>query len=326
MGLEHFNKACRPYIFRQLSSQEFDILIIGGGITGASIFRDAVLRGLRTALIEAQDFASGTSSRSSKLVHGGLRYLRHLHFNLVRESCRELNLHLKLNGRLVQPVRFLMPVYRNGSSSPTKMRVAMWLYDAMSGFKSPRPHQFINREDVLTMAPGITSDGLSGGCLYYEAIVSDNRLTLETVKDGVRHGGTAINHAPVVGLIKFDGQTSGVKCRDKLTGRSHSIRANVVINATGVFADRLRRLDGSDVPDLLTLSKGTHLVFAESDIPIKESIVFFSHIDGRALFLIKHEGCFLYGTTDDWEDANPAFPTPSTEDVDYLLESLRRFM
>ena len=206
------------------------------------------------------------------------------------------------------------------------MRVAMWLYDAMSESKSRRPHQFINAEDVLAMAPGITYDGLSGGCLYYDAIVNDSRLTLETVKDGVRYGGVAINHAPVTGLIKIDSRTSGVKCRDKLTGRSNVIRASVVVNATGVFADRIRRLDRSDAPDLISLSKGTHLVFAESDIPVKESIVFFSHIDRRPLFLIKHEGCFLYGTTDDWEDADPASPTPSAKEVDYLLESLRHFM
>ena len=256
MGLDSFNKQSRHHILQRLSSEQFDILVIGGGITGASIFRDAVLRGIRVALIEAQDFAAGTSGRSSKLIHGGLRYLRSLGFRLAWESCHERNLHIRLNKRLVRPWRFLIPLYRGQGDSRFMMRLGMWLYEMMSGFENRRIHQFLSRDETLLEAPGIPVEGLVGGCLYYDAIVSDNRWTLETVKDGVRHGGVAINHAPVIRLLKDSVKVSGVHYRDELGGSTYDARARVVINATGVFSDRIRRLDRADVSNLIRLSKG----------------------------------------------------------------------
>jgi len=325
-GLELFNKRSRPQLFQRLSSEQFDVLIVGGGIMGASIFRDATLRGMQVALVEATDFAAGTSGRSSKLIHGGLRYLRHLGFRLAWESCHERNLNIRLNKRLVRPWPFLIPLYRDRGESRTMMRLGMWVYEMMSGFQNHRLHQFLSREETLLMAPGLPVKGLLGGCLYYDAIVSDNRWTLETVKDGVRNGGLAINHAPVTGLLKDNNKVVGVTFHDQLNGTTREIRSKVVINATGVFADRIRKLDQADVSKLVKLSKGTHLVFAEADVPLAVSIVFFSPIDGRPLFLIKREGCFLLGTTDDWEDTAPDAPTPRQHDVEYLLESLNQFM
>ncbi len=326
MGLELFNKWSRPLLFKRLSGEQFDLLIIGGGIIGASVFRDATLRGMRVALIEAQDFASGTSGRSSKLFHGGLRYLRHLDFRMAWESCHERNLHIQLNKRLVQPWPFLIPLYRGQGESRTTVRLGMLLYEIMSGFKNHRFHQFLSREETLEMAPGLALDALIGGCLYYDAIVSDNRWTLETVKDSVRNGGLAINHAPVTALLKDNNKVVGVTCHDQLGGTTYEARAKAVVNATGVWVDRIRRLDRPDVPNLVRLSKGTHLVFGERDLPLTVSIVFPSPVDGRPLFLVKRDRCFLYGTTDDWEDAEPSTPIPSQQDVEYLLESLRRFI
>ena len=326
MGLELFNKASRPQIFQLLSSEQFDLLIIGGGITGASIFRDAALRGMRVALVEAYDFASGTSGRSSKLIHGGLRYLRDLGFRLAWESCHERNLHVRLNKRLVQPWPFLLPLYHDKGHSRGVVRVGMWLYEMMSGFSSHQFHKFLSREETLMMAPGLQVDGLTGGCIYYDAIVSDNRWTLETVKDGVRSGGLAVNHAPVDGLLKESGKVVGVTCHDQIGGATYKVRSKAVVNATGVFSDQMRRLDRPDTSNLLKLSKGTHLIFGEEDVPLSVSIIFFSPLDGRPLFLIKRQGCFLFGTTDDWEDAEPGAPIPGERDVAYLLESLRQFM
>ena len=326
MGLELFNKWSRPRLFQRLSGEQFDLLIIGGGIIGASIFRDAALRGMRVALIEAHDFAAGTSGRSSKLFHGGLRYLRNLGFRLAWESCHERNLHIRLNKRLVQPWPFLMPLYRGQGESRAIVRLGMLLYEMMSGFKNHRFHQFLSREETLWMAPGLPVEALIGGCLYYDAIVSDNRWTLETVKDGVRNGGLAINHAPVTALLKDNNKVVGVTFYDQVGGITYEVQAKAVVNATGVWADRVRKLDRPDVTNLVRLSKGTHLVLAEGDVPLTVSVIFLSPVDRRPLFLVKREGCFLYGTTDDWEDTEPSTPIPGQQDVEYLLESLRQFM
>src|SRR5215217_2077199 len=309
MRLESFNKQSRLELFRKLSGEPLDLLIIGGGITGASIFRDAALRGMRAALVEADDFASGTSGRSSKLVHGGLRYLKSLGFRLAWESCHERNLHVRLNKRLVRPMPFLVPLYRGQGESRALMRLGMVLYEGLSGFRNYQLHRFMSREETLSLAPALPVDGLTGGCLYYDAVVSDNRWTVETVKDGVRHGGVAVNHAPLIGLLREDGKIIGGRVHDKIGGEHYEVRARAIVNATGVFADQIRRMDDPESAQLVRLSKGTHLVFAEEDVPLSVTVVFSSPLDGRSLFLAKHEGCFLYGTSDDWEEADPGAHT-----------------
>jgi len=326
MGLEAFNKASRPGLFREVEEGTFDLLVIGGGITGACIFRDAALRGLRVALFEARDFASGTSSRSSKLIHGGLRYLKTLGFRMARESCRERNLHIRLNKRLVRPIPFLMPLYRGKGESQTVIRVGMALYEILSDFANSRIHRFIDREETLSMAPALLDDGLVGGCLYYDAIVSDNRWTLEAIKEGVRSGGIALNYAPVTAFLKKEGKITGAKVRDTVSGGEHQVSARSFVNAAGVFADRVRQLDDPRAKPMIRLSKGTHLVFNEEDVPLSVTTCFSSPVDGRPLFLVKRDGCFLYGTTDDWEDADPGEPVPGARDVGYLLRSLDAFM
>jgi glycerol-3-phosphate dehydrogenase len=326
MGLGSFNKQSRPGLFRRLSGETLDLLIVGGGITGASVFRDAALRGMRVALVEANDYASATSGRSSKLVHGGLRYLKGLGFRLAWESCHERNLHVRLNKRLVRPMPFLVPLYRGQGESRALMRLGMVLYEGLSGFRNYRLHRFTSREETLSLAPALPVDGLTGGCLYYDAVVSDNRWTVETVKDGVRQGGIAINHAPLTGLLREDGKIIGGRIYDEIGGEHYEVRARAVVNATGVFADQIRRMNDPDCARLVRLSKGTHLVFAEEDVPLSITVVFSSPLDRRSLFLAKHEGCFLYGTSDDWEEADPGAPIPAEKDVEYLLSTLDRFM
>ena len=326
MGLESFNKQSRQALFRRMEGAPFDLLIIGGGITGASTFRDAALRGIRVALVEAKDFASATSGRSSKLIHGGLRYIKNLGFRLAWESCHERNLHIKLNKRLVRPMPFLVPLYSNRGESRKLMRPGMLLYEALAGFKNYRFHRFLSREETLLMAPALPVDGLTGGCLYYDAATNDSRWTIEIIKDGVRHGGCALNYARVTGFIKDGGQIVGAHVRDCMGSGEYDVRARAVVNATGVFADQIRKMDGTDTKRLVRLSKGTHLVFAEEDVPLSVTVVFNSPIDGRSLFLAKHHGSFLYGTSDDWEETDPAAPVPARKDVEYLLSSLEKFM
>ncbi len=247
---------------------------------------------MRVALVEAKDFASGTSSRSSKMIHGGLRYIKNLGFRLAWESCHERNLHIRLNKRLVRPLPFLVPLYRDRGEPRWLMRIGMMFYEAMSGFHKHRFHRFLSREETLSLAPALPPEGLTGGCLYYDAVVNDSRWTMEVIKDGVRHGGVALNYSPVIKLLNESGRVVGARVRDHLTGDEYEVRACAVVNATGIFADQIRRLDGSNGAGLVRLSKGTHLVFAEEDVPLSVTIVFPSPLDGRSLFLAKHEGCF----------------------------------
>jgi glycerol-3-phosphate dehydrogenase len=326
MGLVSFNKQARPELFRKLSGETLDLLVVGGGITGASIFRDAALRGMRVGLVEAKDFASATSGRSSKLIHGGLRYLKNLGLRLAWESCHERNLHIRLNKRLVRPMPFLVPIYEDRGDSRALMRLGMLLYEGLSSFRNYRLHRFISREETLSLAPTLPAEGLKGGCLYYDAVVSDNRWTVETVKEGVRYGGVAVNYTPLTGLLKEYGKVIGGCIHDEIGDQRYEVHARAVINATGVFADRLRRMDDPEARSLIRLSKGTHLVFAEEDVPLSVTVVFSSPLDGRSLFLAKHEGCFLYGTSDDWEESDPGSPAPAQRDVGYLLAALDRFM
>jgi len=323
-----FNRRSRKVLFEKLGAESFDLLVIGGGITGASIFRDAALRGMRVALVEKKDFASATSGRSSKLIHGGLRYLKNLGLGLAWESCHERNLHIRLNKRLVRPMPFLVPLYRNRGESRTAMRLGMWLYEILSGFRNHRFHRFLSREETLSLAPALPVDSLTGGCLYYDAVVSDSRWTMEVVKDGVRHGGVAINYASVAELLKESSKIVGARVADKIGGGCYQVRARVTVNATGIFADEVRRMDadGGKNARLVRLSKGTHLVFAEEDVPLSVTIVFPSPLDGHSLFLAKHHNCFLYGTSDHWEETDPDAPVPAVKDVEYLLASLQQFM
>jgi len=325
MAVDTFNKRSRPAIFRSLTEQQFDVLVIGGGIAGASIFRDAALRGMKVALVEAKDFASATSGRSSKLIHGGLRYIKNLGLGLAWESCHERNLHIRLNKRLVRPIPFVMPLYEHKGQPRWLMRLGMLVYEALSGFNNYHFHKFLTREETLSLAPALRSEGLTGGCLYYDAVVNDSRWTMEVLKDGVAHHGVAVNYAPVTQLLK-DQHVAGARIRDELSGSEYDVRARVVVNATGVFSDHIQQLDGRPPQQRRRLSKGTHLVFSEADVPLSTTVVFSSPLDGRSLFLAKHEECFLYGTSDHWEETSPGLPIPAPTDVEYLLTSLNLFM
>jgi glycerol-3-phosphate dehydrogenase len=206
------------------------------------------------------------------------------------------------------------------------MRLGMLVYEALSGFNNHRFHSFLSREETLSLAPALPADGLTGGCLYYDAVINDSRWTMEVLKDGVAHNGVAVNYSPVTQLLTENNRVVGARVHDELSGTHYDIRARVIVNATGIFTDQIRQLDGDQKTKARRFSKGTHLVFAEEDVPLSTTIVFASPLDGRSLFLAKHEECFLYGTSDHWEEARPDLPIPASTDVEYLLESLNRFM
>ena len=321
----NFNKTARPYMWSKLE-RGVDVLVIGGGITGASILRDAILRGMSAALIDGQDFAAGTSSRSSQLVHGGLRYVQMLDFRVVWESCHERNLQVKLNPHLITPEPFLIPIYRNSGQSRFSLRIGMIAYEALSGFHNKNKYRFVSGGAVVKLVPGINQEGLSGGCIYWDASVTDSRWTIELIKDSVRRGGLALNHATLSSFIKEGDRIKGALVKDTFSGATHIIRARCVVNATGVSADRVRQLDDPATKPIVTLSRGTHLIFSLSKIPLKSTIAFSSPVDGRLLFLIKRPDCVLYGTTDQGSSGNPLKPGPTKDDVEYLLRSLHGLM
>ncbi len=309
----------------RMSSGPLDLLVLGGGIAGASIFRDAVLRGMRAGLVEADDFGSGASGRSSKLMHGGLRYLRNLRFRRAWEASHERDLHLALNGRHVEPVSILIPTYRRGGDSPSKVRIAMWLYRMMSGPGGASRHRFLDRAETLELGPGLEDSRLTGGVVYRDAVVDDARWTLETVRDGALRGGAAANHAPAAALVKDGDAVRGAVVRDALEDRDYSIEASIVVNATGAWADRVREMDTPGRPPLVRLSRGAHLVLSSDAVPLDVSCVFPSPLDDRHLFLVRRDDCFVYGTTDAWHDGPPDDPGPGETDTAYLVEAFRRF-
>ncbi len=303
----------------------FDILIIGGGITGAGIFNFAARMGLRVLLVEQSDFAFGTSSRSSKLVHGGFRYLRNYQFNVTRESVRERERLLRQAKFLVTPLRFLLPVMSGRSSSRRVYRMGVTIYDLMA----PRwYHGHLSGEQIRTEYPVLTSPQVTDGFFYGDAEVDDSRLVIRVLQEGVMAGGVAMNYTRATNLC-FD--TSGRVCGARLKyidsmGVSHEsdVEARVVIHATGPWSDSLR--EEVDAPARIRKQRGSHLVFSTERLPLNAAITFFHPRDKRAMFVFPWEGVSVIGTTDldhpaELEKAHPE-PVITRDEVNYIFEAL----
>lgn len=308
----------RQEIWKQLD-QHFDILIIGGGITGAGAARDAVYRGLKVALIEMNDLAFGTSSRSSKLVHGGLRYLESYEFSLVFEAVSERRTLMNIAPHLVNPLGFLFPVYKGSRRSSFTISLGMWVYDGLSLFRSPKIHRSLSKKDVQKEEPALLYTKLKSTPLYYDCSTDDARLTLETALDAKKHGATIATYTKVVGMVTENGRITGVRVQDQFSGEEKEIKANSVINATGPWSDRTRTLEKEGKLKLRP-TKGVHIVFDKERLPINNAVVCFHPIDGRVLFAIPWGDRTYVGTTDtDFiEDLGEVAATK--EDVQYLLE------
>ncbi|MFZ0546768.1 MAG: glycerol-3-phosphate dehydrogenase/oxidase, partial [Candidatus Promineifilaceae bacterium] len=298
--------------------QQWDIIIIGGGITGAGILREAAQAGLRVLLLESQDFASGTSSRSSKLVHGGLRYLRNAQFKTTLDSVHEREQLLRQGEGLVNPINFLYAHYKGGKTSPWLMEFGLTIYDI---FALHWNHQYHNAPEVETLAPHLNQANLLGGHCYGDAQTDDARLVLRVLREGVRAGGTALNYAPVIDLLRqHNGRVCGVVVEDTAEQMGTAeIEAAVVINATGASADMLRRKIGE--PPRLRSLRGSHLIFPTERLPISKTISFDHPVDGRPVFAIPWEGVTLFGTTDVDHRQNGQEPSISPAELDYLMEA-----
>ena len=307
-----------------LEATPFDLLVIGGGITGAAVARDAAARGLSVALLERDDWASGTSSRSSKLIHGGLRYLKTGNVRLVFESLSERARLSRLAPHLVRPTDFLFPSYRGRGLSPLELTIGLTLYDLLALGRSPRWHRRLSRAEVLNQERLLDSPELAAAGLYSDARTDDARLTLENVLDAAALGAVAVSRVTVEALQKDrSGRVRGAGVRDGETGRALSVHARLVVNATGPWGDRVRSLDDPAAPSMLRLSRGAHLVVPASRLPVREAIAFPME-DGRLLFAIPFDSVTLVGTTDTDHPGPAGEVFAAAEDVAYILAAARR--
>jgi len=318
-----FSPAARADHLASLRDGRFDLLVVGGGITGAGVALDAATRGLRVALVEAGDFAEGTSSRSSRLVHGGLRYLETGDFRLVFEALAERRRLLELASHLVHPLPFLFPLYRSGPVGYRKLQAGMWLYDLLSLFRGVRRHRMLRHRAVLADEPRLRREGLVGGAEYFDASVDDARLTLAVARGAHEAGAAVVSHAEVTGFLREDGAPllHGVRLRDRLTGESLEARADLVVNATGPWSDELRRMADPGAAPRLRPTKGVHVVLERTRVGNEGALIFPSSLDGRVMFVLPW-GDFTYvGTTDTDFEGSPGGASATDGDVDYLLES-----
>jgi glycerol-3-phosphate dehydrogenase len=316
-----FSHQTRVAALSSMAAQPVDLLVIGGGITGAGIARDAALRGFRVALVDKGDFASGTSSHSSRLIHGGIRYLEQRNFRLVFEASRERRVLLRIAPHLVRPLPFLLPVYRGARVPAWKLRAGMWLYDALAAFRNVKTHRWLNPTRVRRAEPALKDRGLTGAALYWDAQTDDARLVLATVRSAARTGALVANYAEVTSLLKPDGRVRGAVVRDVLSGESRTVRALVVVNAGGPWVDALRRMDDPAAPPLLRLTKGAHVAVPRRRIGHERAITLFSPIDGRVMFVLPWGELSYVGTTDTDADTPPDGVRVTADDVTYLLRS-----
>lgn len=306
---------------------EVDLLVVGGGITGAGVARDAARRGLSTALVEMNDLASGTSSRSSKLVHGGLRYLEHYEFSLVFEAVSERRILMDLAPHLVNPLGFLFPVYAGSRHKLWFIQAGMWLYDGLSLFRSPKRHRKLKPKEIAELEPAVKQEGLKGAPLYYDCSTDDARLTLETALDAAHAGATVTPWCRVESFLKEEsGRIRGVVVKDIVSGKLKEVAARTVVNATGPWTDRTialsKPLAGGS---LLRPTKGIHIVVEHGKLPIRNAVVCYHPHDERVLFAIPWGDRTYVGTTDTDYEGDPAAVAATSEDVDYLIDASNHY-
>ncbi|MEO2077047.1 MAG: glycerol-3-phosphate dehydrogenase/oxidase [Bacillus sp. (in: firmicutes)] len=304
-----------------MASHEHDILVVGGGITGCGIALDAVSRGLTAALVEMQDFAAGTSSRSTKLVHGGLRYLKQFEVKMVAEVGKERAIVYENGPHVTTPEWMLLPIHKGGTFGRISTSLGLRVYDFLAGVKKAERRSMLSIEQTVEKEPLIKQEGLRGGGLYVEYRTDDARLTIEVVKEAVARGVRAVNYTKATELLYRDGKVVGVRVINQLNGEAYDIYAKKIINATGPWVDTLRDKDHSMSGKKLRLTKGVHLVIDQSKFPLKQA-VYFDTPDGRMVFAIPRDGKTYVGTTDTFFDKELTHPKMTSEDRAYLIETI----
>ena len=302
----------------------FDLLIIGGGITGAGIALDAASRGLKTCLVEMNDFGSGTSGRSTKLIHGGLRYLKQLEFRLVSEIGKEREIVHRNAPHLTKPEQMLLPLYKGGSLGKLSGWMGMNIYEWLAGVKKEEWHKMLSIKETLEAEPLLPSKDLLGSILFYEYRTDDARLTLEVMKEAVKHGASALNYLKVTSCLYEKEKISGVVVKDQLGNREGRINATYVVNATGPWVDLTGALDNPKEENKLHITKGIHLVFDRKKLPVKQAL-YFDTFDKRMIFAIPREGKTYVGTTDTFYEGDITNPKVEKADAEYLLQCLHSY-
>lgn len=310
----------RARALERLRTETFDVLVVGGGSTGTGAALDAATRGLSVGLVEARDFASGTSSRSSKLIHGGLRYLEQLEFHLVREALRERSLLLNVIApHLVRPVSFLYPLTHRVWER-AYVGAGMLLYDELGGHEGMRRHRHLTKRGALRIAPALSPDTLVGALQYDDCQVDDARHTVTVARTAARFGAAVANSVSVIGFLREGGRVAGARVRDHVSGSEHDVRAQVVINATGVWTDELQHLVGERGKFHVTASKGIHLVVPRDRLQLDTGLIL--RTETSVLFVIPWGRHWLIGTTDTEWKLDKSHPAASRADIDYVLERL----
>ncbi|PBC52832.1 glycerol-3-phosphate dehydrogenase [Rhodococcus sp. ACS1] len=323
-GVQFLGPRQRDAAWDELQTEQFDVVVIGGGVVGAGAALDAATRGLKVALVEARDYASGTSSRSSKMFHGGLRYLEQLEFGLVREALRERELSLTtLAPHLVKPLKFLFPITHRLWERPY-MAAGIFLYDRMGGAKSVPPQKHLTRAGALRMAPGLKRNSLSGGIQYYDTVVDDARHTMTVARTAAHYGAVVRTSTQVVGFLREADRVSGVRIRDCEDGRTADVKAHVVINATGVWTDEIQALSRQRGRFRVRASKGVHIVVPRDRIVSDAAIIL--RTEKSVLFVIPWGSHWIIGTTDtDW-NLDLAHPAATKADIDYILGHVNKVL
>jgi len=307
----------------EIEGGPFDIIVVGGGINGSGIARDAALRGLQVLLLDKTDIAAGTTSWSSRLIHGGLRYLEHGEIPLVYESLRERERLLHIASHLVFPLPLTLPVYSYHKRGPLTIRAGMIAYDLLSWNKSLPRHRMYSRAGALAHEPGLNPQDLQTAARYYDAqIVFPERISVENMLDAIAHGAIVRNRARVDDLILEAGRVRGVRFEDESTGARFTARGGVVVNVAGPWVDRVLRDAGIETPDnpLLGVTKGTHLVVEPFPGAPSDALYIEAKTDGRPYFIIPWNNLYLIGTTDDRYDGDPNRVVPTEDEIAYLLE------
>ncbi|WP_127587786.1 glycerol-3-phosphate dehydrogenase/oxidase [Paenibacillus koleovorans] len=316
-----FTGTNREKRLQEMEKQVFDLLVIGGGITGAGIALDAASRGLKPALVEMQDFAAGTSSRSTKLVHGGLRYLKQLDVKIVAEVGKERAIVYENGPHVTTPEWMLLPIYAGGTFGKWSTSIGLRVYDYLAGVKKAERRRMLNAQETLKREPLLGTNGLKGSGYYVEYRTDDARLTIEVMKKAVELGAGAINYTRVEELVYEHGKLTGVEVVDLLSGRKYWLKAKKIINATGPWVDTLREQDRSKRGKTLHLTKGVHLVFDQKRFPLRQAI-YFDTPDNRMVFAIPRDGKTYVGTTDTNYKGDKVNPQVTRLDRTYLLNAV----
>ncbi|MBE4909002.1 glycerol-3-phosphate dehydrogenase/oxidase [Bacillus luteolus] len=311
----------RSIILYDLKDKEVDVLVIGGGITGAGIALDAASRGLSTALVDMQDFAAGTSSRSTKLVHGGLRYLKQFEVKMVSEVGKERAIVYENGPHVTTPEWMLLPIYKGGTFGKYTTSMGLRVYDFLAGVKKSERRKMLDASTTLEKEPLLKKEGLKGSGYYVEYRTDDARLTIEVIKKAVEFGARAVNYTKAVDFLFENKKINGVKVVDQLTGKAFNLYAKKIVNATGPWVDFVRRYDLSRNGKTLKLTKGVHIVIDQKRFPLKQAI-YYDTPDNRMVFAIPRDGKTYVGTTDTFYEDDLANPLITNSDRDYLLQTI----